>query len=48
MGNFWRERVFWGHVGGHVDEVRVLEMRDLCWSESHSSQKHRREKRRSV
>lgn len=27
---------------GHMDEVRVLETRNLCWSESHSSQEHRR------
>lgn len=25
-----------------MDEVRVLETRDLCWSESHSSEKQRR------
>lgn len=25
-----------------MDEVRVLETRDLCWSESQSSQKYRR------
>lgn len=27
-----------------MDEVRVSETRDLCWSESHSSQKPRRGK----
>lgn len=32
------ERVSWGHV----DEMRVLQTRDLCCSESHSSQEHKR------